>query len=218
MRKQERIVKILNVLKKEQNASTMLGDMGTKYGAFKILISTILSARSRDEVTYPIAEELFKKYGTAKKLANAKITDVKRIIRQIGFYNQKAKYIIGTSKRIIELGKVPDTMKELTALPGVGNKVAGCVMVYAHGLNEIPVDVHVAVISQRVGLTTNTNPDKIMEDLKKITPKRYWMIVNDLLVWYGKTVCDTRKPKCYVCKIKRLCLYKNKKLKNKIKS
>jgi endonuclease-3 len=215
MNKSTRIIKILEILKKQQ-ANTMLGDMSRKYDAFKILISTILSARSKDETTYPICEELFKKYPNASKLANAKAKDVEKMIKKIGFYKQKTKYIINTANSIIQdyKGRVPKTMKELTSFHGVGNKVAACVMVYAHGLEEIPVDIHVAVISRRVGLTKHTNPDKIMEDLKKITPKNYWMLVNDLLVWHGKEVCDTRKPKCYMCKIRHLCIYKNKTIKH----
>jgi endonuclease-3 len=213
MNKTKKIIEVLKILKKGQ-AKTMLGDMQHKYTPFKILISTILSARSKDEVTYPICEELFKHYPNAKSLANAKKSDVIKIIRKIGFFNQKADYIIQTSRILLEKhkDKVPDSMKELTALPGVGNKVAGCVMVYAHGKDEIPVDVHVAVISGRLGLTKHKNPDKIMEDLKVITPKKYWQYVNDLLVWYGKTICDTRKPKCYDCKIEHLCEYKSKNL------
>ena len=191
----------------------MLGDMSKKYNAYKILIGTILSARSKDEVTYPIARNLFKKYPTATKLAAAKKSDVIKIIKQIGFYNNKADYIINTAKKVVK--GVPKTMEELTKLPGVGNKVAACVMVYAHGLEEIPVDIHVAVISYRLGLTKHKNPDKIMEDLKRITPKKYWKDVNDLFVWHGKEVCQTRKPLCYKCKLEKLCPYKSKNLQPK---
>ncbi|MCK5283231.1 MAG: endonuclease III [Nanoarchaeota archaeon] len=214
MDKSYRIIRALEILKKEQSR-TMLGDMSKRYDPFRILISTILSARSKDEVTYPICENLFEKYPTAEKLAKARKKEVIKIIKQIGFYNRKAGYIIDTAKGVISeyRGKVPSTMEELKTFPGVGNKVAGCVMVYAHGLDEIPIDVHVAVVSHRVGLTKNKNPDKIMEDLKRITPRKYWMLVNDLFVWHGKEACDTRKPRCWKCKIIKLCLYKNKNLK-----
>jgi endonuclease-3 len=193
----------------------MLGDMSKRYTPFQILISTILSARSKDEQTYPICEKLFERYPTPKKLADARMPDLISILKKIGFYNQKAHYIRETAKRIIKdySGKVPESMHELKSFPGVGNKVAACVMVYAHGQDEIPVDVHVAVLSHRLGLTKHRNPDKIMLDLKKITPKRHWQIVNELFVWHGKQVCETRKPKCYKCKIIKLCKYKNKNLK-----
>ena len=214
MNRTERIVKVLDTLNKEQNR-TMLGDMSKHYTQFQILISTILSARSKDEQTYPICEKLFEKYPTAKKLANAKKQDLISILKKIGFFNQKTSYIINTAKKLLKEynGKVPETMHELKSFPGVGNKVAACVMVYAHGKDEIPVDVRVAVLSHRLGLTKHKNPDKIMEDLKKITPKKYWQIVNDLFVWYGKKVCETRKPKCYKCRIIKLCRYKGKNLK-----
>ena len=218
MKRQERIVKILNVLRKEQNASTMLGDMGTKYDAFKILISTILSARSRDEVTYPICEELFKKYGTAKKLALANANDVKKIIRQIGFFNQKAKYIIDTAKRIVEIGGVPSEIDELVKLPGVGRKVAGCVVVYAYNKDAIPVDTHVHRLSNRIGLVKTRDPEKTELELMKITPRKYWQLVNDLFVWYGKNVCKPITPDCYKCNVVNYCMFKDKNLKDKIKS
>jgi endonuclease-3 len=214
MDKTERIVRILNTLKKEK-AFTMLGDMSRKYDAFKILVSTILSARSRDEVTYPICEELFKKYPNAEKLANANAEDVEKIIKKIGFYRQKRKYIIETAKKIREYkGKVPSSMDKLIKLPGVGRKVAGCVIVYAFGKDAIPVDVHVNRISNRTGLVKTKSPEKTEIELMKITPKKYWQLVNDLFVWHGKTTCKPRIPECDKCKIIELCLFKDKNLKN----
>ncbi len=205
------IVKILDILKKEQSR-TMLGDMSKKYSPFRILVSTILSARSRDEVTYPICEELFKKYPTAKKLSGAKASDVERLIKKIGFYKQKTKYIISTAKKIVELGKVPSDIDELIKLPGVGRKVAGCVRVYAFGKDAIPVDTHVHRISNRTGLVKTKYPENTEIELMKITPKKYWQLVNDLLVWYGKTTCKPITPECYRCKIIKYCKYRNKNL------
>lgn len=212
MDRNKRIVLILNVLKKEQNTTTMLGDMGKIYNPFKVLISTILSARSRDEVTYPICKELFKNYPTAKKLSNAKTSDVEKMIKRIGFYKQKTKYIINTAKKIVEFGKVPSDIDELVKLPGVGRKVAGCVVVYAFGKDAIPVDTHVHRISNRTGLVNTKFPEKTEQELMKITPKKYWQLVNDLLVWYGKTTCKPITPECYRCRIIKYCNYKKKNL------
>ena len=212
MRKSEKIVKILNILKKEQDADTMLADMGKRYDPFKILISTILSARSRDEVTYPLCEELFSKYPDAKSLANANPKEVSKMLKPIGFYRQKTKYIIETSKMVLEKGRVPSTIEELVKFPGVGRKVAGCVVVYAHGKNAIPVDTHVHRLSNRIGLVSTKNPEKTEIELMKITPHRYWQLVNDLFVWYGKNICKPITPECYRCKIVKLCEYKNKNL------
>lgn len=213
MNKTQKIVKILNILRKEQTR-TMLGDMSRKYNPFKILISTILSARSRDEVTHPLCDRLFQKYPTAEKLAKAKPKEIEKLIKKIGFYKQKTKYIIGTAKKIVEnKGRVPDKIEELTKLPGVGRKVAGCVMVYAHGKDAIPVDTHVHRISNRIGLVNTKYPEKTEQELMKITPGKYWQLVNELFVWYGKTTCKPITPECYGCKIIRYCDYKDKNLK-----
>ena len=217
MKRTDRIVKILGVLKKEQDATTMLGDMGKKYDPFRILISTILSARSRDEVTYPLCEELFKKYPTARKLSGAKTSDVEKMIKKIGFYRQKTKYIINTAKKIVELKKVPSDIDELVKLPGVGRKVAGCVMVYAHGKDAIPVDTHVHRISNRLGLVKTKYPEQTEQELMKLTPKKYWQYVNDLFVGYGKTTCKPITPQCYRCKVLKYCEFKNKNLNEKKK-
>lgn len=216
MEKRERIIRILDILKKEK-AFTMLGDMSKKYTPFQILISTILSARSRDEATYPICEELFKKYSNAEKLANANKQDVEKIIKRIGFYKNKTKFIIETSGKILNEynGKVPSSMEELMKFPGVGRKVAGCVLVYAFHKDAIPVDTHVHRVSNRTGLVKTKFPEKTELELMKITPKKYWQLVNDIFVWHGKTTCKPITPECWHCRITKLCLYKDKTLENK---
>jgi len=207
--------KVLKILAKQQGVS-MLGKF-RKYPAWKILISTILSARANDDATIPATKKLFKKYPTLKKLADADPKDVKKIIRKTVYYNNKTKYILSTAKILLEKykGKVPDTMEELLTLPGVGNKVAGCVMVYAHNKPEaIPVDTHVAVISKRLGWTIFENPDKIMKDLMKKIPKKYWLIVNEVLVVHGREICFKRNPRCFRCPVVRYCKYEDKNLEN----
>ncbi|MBW2981451.1 endonuclease III [Candidatus Woesearchaeota archaeon] len=205
--------KILRILAKQQGIS-MLGQF-RKYPAWKILISTILSARANDKATIPVTKELFKKYKTLKQLANANPNIVKKIIKRTVYYNQKTKYILETAKIILKKykGKVPEKMEELLTLPGVGYKVAGCVVVYAFNKPDaIPIDTHVAVIANRLGWTKETNPDKIMFDLMKKIPKKHWLMVNELFVVHGQTICIKRKPLCYKCPIVKYCKYKNKNL------
>jgi len=167
------IDKVLRILAKQQGIS-MLGQF-RKYPAWKILISTILSARANDKATIPVTKELFKKYKSLKELASADPRAVKKIIKRTVYFNQKTKYIISTAKRILKeyKGKVPSDLDELMKLPGVGHKVAGCVLVYAFNKPEIPVDTHVAVVANRLGWTKETDPKKIWKDLKNKIPKKY---------------------------------------------
>jgi endonuclease-3 len=211
MENSEHIVKILTILNKLP-AKTMLGDMSSKYTAFQMLISTILSARTRDETTYPICEKLFRKYPTPEKLSRGNPSEIREMIRKIGFYENKTKFIIETSRIILEKykGTVPDTMDELMTLPGVGRKVAGCVLVYAFHKNAIPVDTHVHRVSNRTKLVNTKLPEKTEEELMKITPKKYWQLVNDLFVWHGKNTCKPIVPECYHCPVVGLCYYENK--------
>lgn len=201
-----KIEPVLKILEKTQG-KTMLAEMTGGYTDFQMLISTILSARAKDEVTMPVSDELFKRYGTAKKLARAKIGDVKKIIKPIGFYNVKAKNIIEAAKMIEKefSGKVPDTMTELVKLPGVGRKVGNCILVYAHGIDAIPVDTHVHRISNRLGWVETKTPEKTETELEKIVPKKYWRILNDVLVNHGKTICTPQSPWCSKCPIHKYC-------------
>ncbi|MFH2027938.1 MAG: endonuclease III [Nanoarchaeota archaeon] len=205
MNKKQKIQKIIPILKKNYG-NTMLASL-SNLDSFKILIATILSARSKDEQTEPIAKELFKHYKTPKQLANAKKKDVEKIIKKIGFYHQKAKYIIETSKLILDEfdGKVPNDYERLMRCPGVGRKVAGCVLVYAFGIAAIPVDTHVHKLSNRIGLVNTKDPEKTEIELLKIVPKKQWFLVNDILVNHGKNICTPISPYCSKCTIKKYC-------------
>jgi len=202
----EDILKALNRLSREKG-HTMLGDFSQKYSPWRILIGTILSARARDEVTGPLAEGLFRRYPNAKALAVANQKVVERMIRRIGFYRNKSKHIIAASKMIVERydGRVPDTMEELLRLPGVGRKVAGCVLVYAHSKDAIPVDTHVHRLSNRLGWVKTRMPGQTEKELMRIVPKRYWQVVNDYLVWHGKTTCKPITPECSRCVVRKWC-------------
>jgi endonuclease-3 len=179
------------------------------HGPFSILIGTILSARTKDESTTRIVKDLFKVYKNSKQLANAKVKDVEKIIKSIGFYHVKARRIIGVAK-IIESkykGIVPDNLEKLVELPGVGRKTANCVLVYAYEKPAIPVDIHVHRISNRLGLVKTKNPEDTEFELMKKIPKKFWLDINDTFVMYGQNICKPISPMCNVCKIKNSCKY-----------
>jgi len=176
---------------------------------FSILIGTILSARTKDENTTKVVKKLFSKYKSAKALSNAKIKDVEKLIRSIGFYHVKAKRIIDVASIINSKykGKVPSSLDELIQLPGVGRKTANCVLVYAYDKPAIPVDVHVHRISNRLGLVDTKTPEDTELELMKKIPKKYWLEINDTFVMYGQNICKPISPQCTVCKIKKRCKY-----------
>ncbi|MBD3248876.1 hypothetical protein GF336_02410 [Candidatus Woesearchaeota archaeon] len=204
------IDKILKTLAKQQGIS-MLGQFRKKT-PWKILIATILSARANDKATIPVSKELFKKYPTLKSLAKADPTDIKKIIKRTVYYNQKTKYILKTANILIKKynSKVPDTMQELLQLPGVGYKVAGCVLVYAFNKQALPIDTHCHRISNRIGIVKTTTPEKTMKVLEKTLPKKYWLIFNEVMVIHGQSICRPITPLCWKCPIKKYCEYPNK--------
>ncbi len=184
-------------------------------GPFSILIGTILSARTKDETTTKIVKVLFSKYKNPKELANAKIKDVEKIIKSIGFYHVKSKRIIEVAKIINTKykGKVPNDLDTLVQLPGVGRKTANCVLVYAYEKPAIPVDIHVHRISNRLGLVDTKNPENTEQELMKKIKKKYWLDINDTFVMFGQNICKPISPMCDVCKIKKNCKYYNLKIK-----
>jgi endonuclease-3 len=172
-----------------------------------ILIGTILSARTRDENTSTVVKKLFTKYKSASSLAQAKLSDVEKIIKSTGFYHVKAKRIIEVASLIDSKysGKVPDSLDELLKLPGVGRKTANCVLVYAFDKPAIPVDTHVHRISNRLGLVQTKTPEETEFELMKKIPKKYWLKINDTFVMYGQNICKPISPMCDVCQIKKEC-------------
>jgi len=201
------VTKVLVALRGRYRATMLESWAGERMNPFKHVIGTILSARCRDEVTDVVSRKLFAVYPTAEKLAAAPKTAVQRIIRSIGFYRMKAKYVIETSRRIVEDhgGTVPDTFEELTAFPGVGRKVANCVLVYAFGKPAIAVDTHVHRVSNRLGWVRTKSPDKTERELEKILPRPHWLEINELLVAHGKAVCRPVGPRCGECPVEEAC-------------
>jgi endonuclease III len=176
---------------------------------FKILIGTILSARTRDEITKRVVNNLFRKFKNPDELAKADIEEIKAIIHSIGFYNVKAVRIKGVSQLIVERfnGQVPSDIQKLLELPGVGRKTANCVLVYGFNKAAIPVDIHVHRISNRLGLVNTKSPEKTEIELSRILDKKYWIKVNDTFVMYGQNICLPIKPNCKLCKLKKVCKF-----------
>jgi endonuclease-3 len=179
--------------------------------AFKILIGTILSARTRDINTKKVISKLFNRFINVNELAEADLEEVKNIIRSTGFYNIKARRVIEVSKLIRDKfnGYVPNDVEILTSLPGVGRKTANCVLVYGFNKPAIPVDTHVHRISNRLGLVNTKNPERTESELEWKIEKRYWTKLNDTFVMYGQNICLPVKPQCELCGLTGICKYYN---------
>ena len=174
---------------------------------FYVLISTVLSQRTRDDVTIPTTEKLFSVYGSLQAMATADPEDIEKLIKDVGFYRVKSGRIIEISRILLEEyeGKVPDNIDELLKLPGVGRKTANCVLTYAFRKDAIAVDTHVHRISNRLGLVTTNAPEDTEAELEHVVPRELWQYVNELLVRFGQDVCRPVSPKCDVCVLAELC-------------
>jgi len=175
---------------------------------FEILVATILSAQCTDERVNKITPGLFRKYPTAADLARAGREELENEIRPAGFFRNKAKSLLGASRRIVEAyaGAVPGTMDELLTLPGVARKTANIVLSAGFGKAEgIAVDTHARRLSRRLGLTRHEDPVKIERDLLEIVPRKDWLDLNFLLVEHGRALCTARKPRCEECFLRELC-------------
>lgn len=179
---------------------------------FKILIGTILSARTRDEVTTAVIKALFSRFKNPDELSRANLSDIKKLIQKIGFYNVKAARLKEVSQLIIKKynGEVPSNVNDLLALPGVGRKTANCVLVYGFKKAAIPVDIHVHRISNRIGIVNTKNPEETENVLQKSIDKKYWIGVNETFVTFGQNICLPIKPKCNVCQLTKMCKYYSK--------
>jgi len=183
--------------------------MEEKGDPFKILIGTILSARTRDENTTKVVNKLFARFKTPQDLASGDVQEIKKIIHSIGFYNVKAERIKQVSQILVAKysGKVPSDIGSLLELPGVGRKTANCVLVYAFDKPAIPVDVHVHRISNRLGLVSTKMPEQTELELSKLVDRRLWTKVNNTFVMYGQNICLPVRPNCKACPLRRMCRY-----------
>ena len=205
------IVRIIQLVKKdvkrfENPIVTQVGEL-TK-DPFAVLISCLLSLRTKDATTTIASKKLFKLAKTPKDMLKLSIAQIEKAIYPVGFYHTKAKRIKGICKVLLEKydSKVPETIEELVELKGVGRKTAGIVMCYGHNKGvSIPVDSHVHQISNRLGIAKTKTPEKTEEALMKIIPKAYWRDFNDIFVNFGQHVCVPVSPFCSRCVIKGYC-------------
>lgn len=176
--------------------------------AYELLLATILSAQCTDARVNMVTPALFKKYPTPKKLAKAPLEEVSEVIKSINFFNNKAKSLIGCAQMLVEKhnGEIPRTVEELEELPGVGRKTANVVLGNAFNINTgIVVDTHVKRTAHLLGLTKQTDPVKVEQDLMKIFPQNDWCEISHLLIFLGRRTCIANRPQCDLCSLKDVC-------------
>ena len=194
---------------KQTKRLTMLGEIEKEGSPFKVLISTILSSRTKDDTTFGASNRLFNKYKNPEELSKAKTVDIKRLIKPVAFYKTKSKKI----KQVAEIihkehnDKVPIEMEELLDLPLVGRKTANCVLVYGFRKPAIPVDVHVHRISNRLGIVETESPEETEIELAKIVNRKYWIQINEYFVRFGQLICKPINPRCNECEFNNTCKY-----------
>jgi len=204
-----RIKKILARLEKVHPDAKLALDFTNP---LELLIALILAAQARDDLVNKITVDLFKTYRSATDYANAPPALLEKQIGKINFYRNKAKSIHNCCKELVERfgGQVPDNLNDLVSLPGVGRKTANIVLGNAFGQQTIGVDTHVMRLSQRLGFTKKTDPDKIEADLTEIVPEKQRVRFCHLMQYHGRRVCVAKKPKCPQCTINDLCPFSEK--------
>jgi endonuclease-3 len=212
-------IRILELVRKAVHTRTALKNISSqqsesssdeeKNNPFRVLVSTILSARTRDPVTEEVAGRLFLRFPDSRSLSEADEKEVSQLIKPVNYYNVKTRRIIDVSKVLVSKygGSVPHTFAELLELPGVGRKTANCVLVYAYNTPAIPVDIHVHRISNRIGLVHTRTPEQTEAELSKAYERKHWLDVNELFVAFGQTICKPTVPRCKVCPVRPLCNY-----------
>ena len=174
---------------------------------FYVLVSTVLSQRTRDEVTYPVSVRLFERFNSPETMARADVNEIEYLIKEVGFYRVKAQRIRQISQILLDEygGKVPDNMTNLLKLPGVGRKTANCVLAYAYSKDTIAVDTHVHRISNRLGLVNTKTPEQTEDALKMYIQQDMWKDINELFVKFGQEICRPVSPKCDICIVNDMC-------------
>jgi endonuclease-3 len=201
----KRIGKIIRLLRREYPRSRTALEFQSP---LQILVATILAAQCTDERVNKVTPGLFRKYPTAEAFAAADRAELEAEVRPTGFFRNKAKSIIGATRKIVEDfgGRVPANMADLVTLPGVARKTANIVLSSGFGIAEgIAVDTHVKRLSGRLGLSRQLDPEKIEQDLMKIVPRKDWLDFNYMVVNHGRKVCQARKPRCPECVLRKLC-------------
>ena len=175
---------------------------------WQLLVATILSAQCTDKRVNIVTKELFNKYPTIEDYKNLELDTLKSIIRPTGFFNNKAKYILAASKKIINDfdGVVPEEMEKLITIPGIARKSANVVLSVWYKKNDgVVVDTHVKRIAKLLGLTKNTDVLKIEKDLMKLYPRKDWERLSTYIVWHGRNICFARRPQCAICPLNKIC-------------
>lgn len=175
--------------------------------AWQLLIATMLSAQCTDARVNIVTKDLFKKYPTVEAFANANLEELEQDIKSTGFYHNKAKNIISCCRDILYKfnGEVPKTIEELTSLAGVGRKTANVIRGNIYNDPSIVVDTHVKRISNRLGLTKESDPEKIEYDLMKALPKDHWILYNIQIITFGRDICKAQNPACERCRLVKYC-------------
>jgi endonuclease-3 len=181
--------------------------MLTRRSPFHVLIATVLSHRTKDEVTHEASTRLFEEFGTPAALAAADASRVAALIRPVGFYNRKAEAVIAVARDLQErfAGQVPEDIEQMCTLPSVGRKTANVVMVNGFGKPAVAVDTHVHRISNRLGWVKTRTPEQTEVALRRVAPRDTWLRINDALVNHGRTVCKPIGPRCSVCPVAARC-------------
>lgn len=204
-RLREKAAKILDALEERYPLPTTQLEFKNPW---ELLVATQLAAQCTDARVNLVTPAFFARWPGPKELAQAKLEEVEEVIHSTGFFRNKAKNLIGAAKMVCEKygGELPRDMEELVKLPGVARKTANVVLFAGFGRNDgIAVDTHVRRISQRLGLTKNTDPKRIEKDLMEITPRKEWGNLNHRMVWFGREVCKARKPACANCPLAGIC-------------
>ncbi|MCS6897055.1 MAG: endonuclease III [Nitrospira sp.] len=180
---------------------------------WELLVATILSAQCTDQRVNQVTPDLFRRYPTPWEMATADAADIESIIKPTGFYKTKAKHLIECGRAVVEQfhGRVPQTMEELTSLPGVGRKTANVLLGAVFGRPAVVVDTHVKRVATRLGLTRSDDPEYIERDIQQLFPPRQWTGLSQRLLLHGRYVCMARTPRCGACPLYDLCDWKGKK-------
>lgn len=204
MKKTEVVTKVLDILQRQYPDARVTLDFKDP---LQLLTATILAAQCTDERVNTVTKDLFKKYRNAADFAQTDLHTLEEEIRPTGFFHNKAKSIIGCCQTLVKKfkGQVPQTLEELTSLPGVGRKTANILLGNAFGQQAIAVDTHVKRVTHRLGWAKSDDPDKIELELMEVIAQERWTIACHQLVFHGRNICVAKKPKCSICPVTKLC-------------
>ena len=202
-------IKIVEILKTTYPDAKCSLDFNTP---FEMLVAVCLSAQCTDDRVNKTTPSLFAEFDTPEEFANADIKELERLVHPCGFYKNKAKNLKAAGQKIVNdfSGEVPRTMDELMSIPGVGRKSANVIMLEAFNMPQgIAVDAHCKRIANRLGLSSETEPSKIEQDLLKLLPQKYYKDINHVFIWHGRSTCTSQSPKCNTCPVRSYCKFYN---------